>query len=86
MAYVKLNGLQAEQFAIGNTDSPTNSRSFKELLVDKGVETSSSPGYTNKKRTSKVYHVGSPHILKEREVKTVQFLGGDYIKWTFFFL
>ena len=33
-------------------NSPTYSRGFKELLVTKILETSSSPGYTNKKRTS----------------------------------
>ena len=54
--------------------SSLNSRSFKELLVNKRLETSSSPGYTNKKRTSYVYHVQFPHIF--------QFLGGDCI---FFF-
>ena len=43
-------------------NSSTNSRSFKELLVNKRLETSSSPGYTNKKRTSYVYHVEFPHI------------------------
>ena len=30
--------------------SSKNSRSFKVLLVNKRLETSSSPGYTNKKR------------------------------------
>ena len=38
-----------------------------------------SPGYTNKKRTSKVYHFQFPRILKDLEVNTVQFLGGDCI-------
>ena len=56
-------------------NSSLNSRSFNELLVNKRLETSSSPGYTNKKRTSYVYHVQFPHIF--------QFLGGDCI---FFFL
>ena len=37
---------------------------------------------TNKKRKSYVYHVEFPHILKELEMKTVQFLGRDCI---FFF-
>ena len=37
---------------------------------------------TNKKRTSYVYHVEFPHILKELETKAVQFLGRDCI---FFF-
>ena len=32
-------------------NSSTNSRSFKELLVNKGLETLCSPGYINKKRT-----------------------------------
>ena len=54
--------------------SSLNSRSFKELLVNKRLETSSSPGYTNKKRTSYVYHIQFPLIF--------QFLGGDCI---FFF-
>ena len=63
-------------------NSSTNSRSFKELLVNKRLETSSSPGYTNKKRTSYVYHVEFPHILKEIEVKSIQFFGWDCI---FFF-
>ena len=58
-------------------NSPTNLRSFKELRVDKGLENSSSPYDTNKMRASKVYHVKFPLILKEPEVKTVQFLGGD---------
>ena len=31
------------------------SRSFNELLINKRLETSSSPGYTNEKRTSYVY-------------------------------
>ena len=52
-------------------NSSLNSRSFKELLVNKRLETSSSPGYTNKKRTSYVYHVQFPHIF--------QFLGGEWI-------
>ena len=55
--------------------SSLNSRSFKELLVNKRLETSSSPGYTNKKRTSYVYHVQFPHIF--------QFLGGDCIFFSF---
>ena len=55
-------------------NSSLNSRSFKELLVNIRLETSSSPGYTNKRRTSYVYHVQFPHIF--------QFLGGDCI---FFF-
>ena len=51
----------------------TNSRSFKELLVNKKLKTSSSPGYklTTKKRTPYVYHVEFPHTLKELEFKTV---------------
>ena len=55
-------------------NSSTNSRSFKVPLVNKRIETWSSPGYTNKKRASYVYHVEFPHILKEQEVKTVQSL------------
>ena len=55
-----------------DVNSPTNSRSFKELLVNERLETSCSPSYT-----SKVYHVEFPLILKELEVMTVQFLGGD---------
>ena len=59
-------------------NSPTNSRSFKELRVNKGLENASSPHDTNKIRASKVYHVKFPHILKELEVKTVHLnLGGD---------
>ena len=42
------------------------------------TENSSSPYDTNKMRASKVYHVKFSHILKELEVKTVQFLGGDF--------
>ena len=58
-----------------------NSRSFKELLINKRLETSSSPGYklTNKQRTSYFYHVKFPHFLKELEVMTVPFLFGDCI-------
>ena len=41
------------------------------------TENSSSPYNTNEMRASKVYHVMFPHILKELEVQTVQFLGGD---------
>ena len=52
-------------------NSFTKSRSFKELLVNKGLETLCSPGYINKKRTSKFYHVEFLHIFKELEVKTV---------------
>ena len=56
------------------------SHKFKEFqsaicTVNKGLKTSSSPGYSN--RTSRVYHVEFPHILKEVEVKTVQFFSGD---------
>ena len=54
-------------------NSSTNSRSFKELLINKIPETSSSPGYkiTNKKRTSYFYHIKFPHFLKELEEMTV---------------
>ena len=37
----------------------------------KGLETLCSPGYINKKRTSKFYYVEFLHIFKELEVKTV---------------
>ena len=56
-------------------NSSLNSRSFKELLVNIRLETSSSPGYTNKRRTSYVYHVQFPHIF--------QFLGGDCVFFSF---
>ena len=62
-------------------NSSTNSRSFKELLINKRLEISSSLGYklTNKKRTSYFYHAKFPHFLKELEVITVQFLCEDCI-------
>ena len=62
-------------------NSSTNSRSFKELLINKRLEISSSLGYklTNKKRTSYFYHAKFPHFLKELEVMTVQFLCEDCI-------
>ena len=52
-------------------NSSKKSRSFNEVLVTKRLETSSSPGYklTNEKRTSCVYHVEFPHVLKELVVK-----------------
>ena len=68
--------------------SSMNSRSFKELLINKRLETSSSLGYklTNKQRTSYFYHVKFPHFLKALEVMTVPFLCGDcifFLSWIF---
>lgn len=76
ISYVKRTaGRKTEQSKLWWKDenSSTNSRSFKELLINKRLETSSSPGYklTSKKRMSFVYHVEFPHFLQELKVKTV---------------
>ena len=47
---------------------------FKEFQIancKRKPETSSSLGYTNKKRTSYVYYVEFPHFLKELEVNSI---------------
>ena len=84
ISYVRLtSSRKTEQSKLRWKDenASPNSRSFKELLVNKRLETSSSPGYklTYKKRTPYVYHVEFPHFFKGVEAKTVQFLGGDCI-------
>lgn len=70
----------AEKIAIERQKLSHKCKEFQRaiLLVTKGLETSSLPGYTRKKRTSnyKVYHVEFPHNL-EPEVKTIHFVGGD---------
>ena len=53
-------------------------KEFQRAARNQRTENSSFPYDTNKMRASKVYHVKFPHILKELEVQTVQFLGGDY--------
>ena len=59
----------AEQIAMEDEKSPTNWRSLRELLVNNGLESS----------TSGVFHIEFAHILKGLEVKTVKLLGGDCI-------
>ena len=52
-------------------------QSFRAPLVNKGLETSSSPVLTATKsiwRTCRVYHVEFPQILKEQEGTIVQFI------------
>ena len=60
-------------------NSSTEFKQFQRATRKQRLATSYSPGYrlTNKNRMSYVYHVEFPHILKELEVKTVHFLGGD---------
>ena len=53
-------------------------KEFQRASLKQRTENSSSPYDTNKMRASKVYHVKFSHILKELEVKTVQFLGGNF--------
>ena len=81
----RLPGRKTEQSKLWwkEENSSTNSRRFKELLVNKRLETSSLPVkkiFTNKKRMCYVHRVEfSWHFWKELEVKTVQFLGGNCI-------
>ena len=60
-------------------NSSTIFKQFQRATRKQRLETSYSPSYKlpNKKRMSYVYHVEFPHIFKELEVKTVQFLGGE---------
>ena len=64
--------------------SPTNSSSFKKVLVERTwnlIFAGLVLTYSLKPRTSGVFqiHIEVPHILKELEVKTVKLLGGDCV-------
>ena len=68
----KLNGANCN-----GKKTPINSRSFQQLLVNNGVEMSSSPGLILSINlwATRAYHVEFPQaFFKELEVKTVQFL------------
>ena len=58
---------------------PPNGELARRLLVNKGLKHHIRQviSLLKKKRMSYVYHVELPHIFKELEVKTVQFLGGE---------
>ena len=71
IGYVKRTTSRKTEQSKKDENSSKKSRSFNEVLVTKRLETSSSPGYklTNEKRTSCVYHVEFPQVLKELLVK-----------------
>ena len=73
------NGLQVEK--LYSTKTAMERWNFKKFQSAMGKQRTWNlifAHYTNKKRNCRVYHVKFPHILKELEVKIVQFLGGDF--------